>query len=245
MPRKVYLHIGAPKTGTTYLQDRLAVNRKSLADHGVHYPLPGLRLASHFHAALDLLGLPWGFEDTTGHWEKMVRTVNRLDGTVIISHEVLASATREQVRRARESFKDAEVHVVYSPARPRPTDPGRMAGEHQEPEDLELQTVRQAGPHQAATQRRMVVLEAQSSSTCSSGGVRTSRRSGCTWSSCRRAVRPRRAVASLLPRVRDRPRLGARGGEQREPVHRCGRDDHDPPPEQAVAHHRPGALGEA
>jgi hypothetical protein len=38
MSRVVYLHVGAPKTGTTYLQDRLALNRGDLARHGVHYP---------------------------------------------------------------------------------------------------------------------------------------------------------------------------------------------------------------
>ena len=35
MSRVVYLHVGAPKTGTTYLQDRLLANRHSLAEHGV------------------------------------------------------------------------------------------------------------------------------------------------------------------------------------------------------------------
>jgi hypothetical protein len=39
MSRVVYLHVGAPKTGTTYLQDRLALNKAELSRHGVHYPL--------------------------------------------------------------------------------------------------------------------------------------------------------------------------------------------------------------
>lgn len=34
MSRLVYLHIGAPKTSTTYLQDRLMLNPASLAEHG-------------------------------------------------------------------------------------------------------------------------------------------------------------------------------------------------------------------
>ena len=38
MSRRVYLHVGAPKTGTTYLQDRLTLNADSLAGHGVHFP---------------------------------------------------------------------------------------------------------------------------------------------------------------------------------------------------------------
>ncbi len=38
MSRVVHLHIGAPKTGTTYLQDRLRLNTASLARHGVTVP---------------------------------------------------------------------------------------------------------------------------------------------------------------------------------------------------------------
>ena len=38
MTRRVYLHVGAPKTGTTYLQDRLGRNARRLAAHDVHVP---------------------------------------------------------------------------------------------------------------------------------------------------------------------------------------------------------------
>ena len=114
MTRRVYLHVGAPKTGTTYLQDRLALNRQELARHDVHYPL-GLH-ASHFKAALDLLDLSWGGqrEGARGEWAKLVDRVNRHDGTVIVSHEILAGARPAQVRRAMEDLGSAEVHLVYS-----------------------------------------------------------------------------------------------------------------------------------
>lgn len=114
MTRRVYLHVGAPKTGTTYLQDRLALNRQELARHDVHYPL-GLQ-ASHFKAALDLLDVSWGGqrEGARGEWAKLVDRVNRHDGTVIVSHEILAGARPQQVRHAMKDFADAEVHLVYS-----------------------------------------------------------------------------------------------------------------------------------
>lgn len=38
MPREVILHIGQPKTGTTSLQRRLAVQRESLLEKGINYP---------------------------------------------------------------------------------------------------------------------------------------------------------------------------------------------------------------
>jgi len=53
----VFLHIGAPKTGTTYLQDRLGLNTASLASHDVHFPGRSALVSPalfHFRAALDL-----------------------------------------------------------------------------------------------------------------------------------------------------------------------------------------------
>jgi hypothetical protein len=114
MSRVVYLHVGAPKTGTTYLQDRLAHNKVALRGHGVHYPL-GLH-ASHFRPALDVLQRPWGGlqEDVDGEWDALAARVRRLSGTVVISHEILAGAKPDQVRRVMASLEGSEVHVVYS-----------------------------------------------------------------------------------------------------------------------------------
>ncbi len=119
MSRRVYLHIGAPKTGTTYLQDRLALNAASLADHGIHFPSrsplvsPGL---FHFRAALDLLGQDWGGEPghAAGNWDALVRRIRRKSGTVVVSHEILAPARAEHVARAMADLAGSEVHVVYS-----------------------------------------------------------------------------------------------------------------------------------
>jgi hypothetical protein len=119
MSRRVYLHIGAPKTGTTYLQDRLALNAASLAEHGIHFPgraplvSPGL---FHFRAALDLLGQDWGGEPghAAGNWDALAKRVRRKSGTVIVSHEILAPARPEVVARAMADLEDSEVHIVYS-----------------------------------------------------------------------------------------------------------------------------------
>ena len=114
MTRVVYLHVGAPKTGTTYLQDRLALNKSSLARHDVHYPLA--LHASQFRPALDLLEMPWGGlqENVDGEWDGLVNRVRRQQGKVIVSHEILAAAKPTQVRRAMAGLGGAEVHLVYS-----------------------------------------------------------------------------------------------------------------------------------
>jgi hypothetical protein len=122
MSRRVYVHIGAPKTGTTYLQDRLGRNVKELAAHGVHIPsgAPLTRSATfHFRAALDLMGQDWGGPPghAEGAWEALVRRVRRAGGTSIISHEILAPAAPEYVARLKRDLgatRDTEIHLVYS-----------------------------------------------------------------------------------------------------------------------------------
>jgi hypothetical protein len=119
MSRVVHLHIGAPKTGTTYLQDRLARNAGSLADHGIEFPAGGLltsRPLFHFRAALDLLDQDWGGPPghAKGAWPTMARMARRGSGTAIISHEILAPAPQEKVAKVMNDLAGAEVHVVYS-----------------------------------------------------------------------------------------------------------------------------------
>ncbi|WP_395690445.1 hypothetical protein [Nocardioides sp.] len=119
MSRRVYLHVGAPKTGTTYVQDRLAVNAKELAGHGVHLPTTSSLVdppLAHFRAALDLLGQDWG--GTPGHadgaWDALVRRIQRRSGTVVVSHEILAPATPAQVAKVMRDLAGSEIHVVYT-----------------------------------------------------------------------------------------------------------------------------------
>lgn len=116
---RVYLHIGAPKTGTTYLQDRLMLNQTQLAEHGVMIPTKNRFVDAdlfHFRAALDLLDQDWGGAPghAVGSWDTMVKRVRRARGTVIISHEVLAPAKPDVVARAMNDLADSEIHLVYS-----------------------------------------------------------------------------------------------------------------------------------
>jgi hypothetical protein len=54
--KKCYLHIGAPKTGSTALQYFLYENRRKLAEHGWIYPDVSLRGFGHHDIALLLDG---------------------------------------------------------------------------------------------------------------------------------------------------------------------------------------------
>jgi len=117
MSDRLLLHVGTPKTGTTYLQDVLFRNRELLATHGISYP--ATRFDSHFLAALDLMKLPWGGlqGEAIGAWDEVSAAVREATGTAIVSHEILATASRSQIGRALESLghgSGTEVHLVLS-----------------------------------------------------------------------------------------------------------------------------------
>jgi hypothetical protein len=114
MPRRVFLHIGTPKSGTTYLQEKLALNRDAIAQQGLTYP--DTRTGNHFEAALDLIEERWAGEREVarGQWSALVGDARKAPGDVVISHEILAAATPEQVATAMAAFADDEVHLVLT-----------------------------------------------------------------------------------------------------------------------------------
>jgi hypothetical protein len=116
MARKVIVHVGAPKTGTSFVQDLLFGSRERLAERGICYPAE--RFDAHFLAALDLMQLTWGGleREAVGAWDRLAAEVRAWPGTAIVSHEILATASRAHVARALESLStgDTEIHVVLS-----------------------------------------------------------------------------------------------------------------------------------
>jgi hypothetical protein len=115
----VHLHIGAPKTGTTYLQHRLARNVRTLARHDVHFPTRNPLVSPElfqFRAALDLLGQDWGGQPghADGAWPQLVKRLKSKNGTSIVSHEILAPAQPDVIDRAMRDLEGCEVHVTYS-----------------------------------------------------------------------------------------------------------------------------------
>ncbi|MBD8868081.1 hypothetical protein [Nocardioides donggukensis] len=119
MSRTVYLHIGAPKTGTTYLQDRLSRNVRTLAQHDVHVPTGSMFVSPalfQFRAALDLLDQDWGGAPghAEGAWPALVKQVRRRSGTVVVSHEIFAPAPATKIAKLMNDLQGSEVHIVYS-----------------------------------------------------------------------------------------------------------------------------------
>jgi hypothetical protein len=112
--RRVYLHVGTPKSGTSYLQDKLALNRERLEEHGLDYVRT--RSGDHFEAALDLTGQRWAGAEraASGQWDALATQARRSPHHVVVSHEILAGAPADAVARALASFPDHEPHVVVT-----------------------------------------------------------------------------------------------------------------------------------
>jgi hypothetical protein len=113
---KVFLHIGEPKTGTTFLQQVMWGNRAELAACGV--VLPGHHPQDHFRASQDLRGIAKLASDPagswTGEWEILAHQARQAPRVAVISHELFSAADEEQVERAVRSLQPAEVHVVLT-----------------------------------------------------------------------------------------------------------------------------------
>ena len=226
MSRVVYLHVGAPKTGTTYLQDRLALNKASLARHGVHYPLS--LHASQFRPALDLLEMPWGGlqEDVDGEWDALAARVRRLDGTVVVSHEILAAAQAGAGRAGDDRARGQRGAPRLLRPRPRPADPRRVAGGRQAPAQASASTrfLRQVQTSERIKPNMLVLAGAEPSRRAEPLEQRAAARARAPGDGAAGGRPARPAVAPLLPGVRHRPRLGAGGERAGERLDRRGRD---------------------
>ena len=118
----VFVHIGEPKTGTTFLQQVMWGNRDLLAAQGV--ALPGHHPQDHYRASQDLRGLRMLASDPAGSWagewdilaREAVRPGPRgpAHRAAVISHELFAAAEPAQAARAVASLAPARVHVVLT-----------------------------------------------------------------------------------------------------------------------------------
>lgn len=113
---RVVLHVGVPKSGTSFLQATLRENADRLEQHGVHYPTQTHK--GLFHAALELTGNHpgWGVPDkrVRGSWQRLCREATRYDGTTVLSNELFSNVEAEDVPGALSHLDGAEVHLVVT-----------------------------------------------------------------------------------------------------------------------------------
>src|SRR5690606_37680947 len=110
MSSTVVLHIGAMKSGTSFLQQALLANRDALAAQGVLFP--GGTFRRQVLAVIDVLGQKRDGQvvpRSRGAWRRLLREVRAHERTSVISMEFLGPALRADIRRVLDSLAPAEV----------------------------------------------------------------------------------------------------------------------------------------
>lgn len=119
MSARVVLHVGLPKTGTTWLQSLLWQHRAELRAQGVL--LPGRGRRDHLWASCAVREEPRlerRHPEAPGAWHRLAAELREWPGTGLVSHEFFGGASADQVGRALAELGDAEVHVVVTVREP-------------------------------------------------------------------------------------------------------------------------------
>ena len=109
--KKLYLHIGAHKTATTYLQNLFCVNADQLAQKGLLYPRAGQAFEAH-HL------LPWALNEDSAEledipvWQEVFAEIDRSEcDTVLLSSEDFEWS--RHIARLRPLGKRYDVRIVF------------------------------------------------------------------------------------------------------------------------------------
>jgi hypothetical protein len=113
MAGRVVLHIGAMKTGTSYLQSVLSSNPEALEEAG--FTFLGGRFGIQARAVRDVLNLPKAPRRNVVRWAALAAEAHKLDGrTGIVSMEFLSFAAPRHVRAFLEPLEGLEVEVIVT-----------------------------------------------------------------------------------------------------------------------------------
>jgi hypothetical protein len=119
MSSTVYLHIGLPKTGTTYLQTVMWADRERMRAQGVL--LPGRERRDHLWTTRIIREDPHldtYDERVRESWGVLREEIAAWDGTALISHEFFAGAAPEQAAGMVAELAPADVHLVVTAREP-------------------------------------------------------------------------------------------------------------------------------
>ncbi len=118
MADRVIIHAGFHKSGTTALQHAFDLNKKTLKEHRVIYPLNAGR--AHHRAAWGLTERVWGWRNNGGKqvpikaWDALIRQIKQAPGTVLISSEFFTEAKEHHIAKARKDLGKLPVILVFT-----------------------------------------------------------------------------------------------------------------------------------
>ena len=113
--KRVVLHIGAMKSGTSFIQNVLHTNRRVLAEHDILFACR--RWRGQVLAVRELSERGGEGQEPLapdGPWQRMVDAVNEWPGTAIISMEFLAPRNKAKIAIIQEAFAGADLQVVLT-----------------------------------------------------------------------------------------------------------------------------------
>ncbi|MBN1638300.1 MAG: hypothetical protein JW866_05000 [Ignavibacteriales bacterium] len=112
--KKLYIHIGTYKTGTTTIQQGLALNERELMNHGYVYASTARTSGDNFnhHNLVHFLHNNKLFKETKGTWEELIFEIkNKEYENFIISSEIFCSMKKEEIEKIRDILP-AEIRVI-------------------------------------------------------------------------------------------------------------------------------------
>ena len=109
MSKKLYLHIGPHKTGTTYIQQFLHENRRKLAAQGLVYPKEFFLYHGH-HKLFDELKK----DIRTREYQRAIRKIDSYTENIVISSERLCKLPVEKLAILISDLASYEVFLLYS-----------------------------------------------------------------------------------------------------------------------------------
>ena len=117
--KRIVIHPGFHKSGTTALQESLAANRELLKSHAIQYPAFGT--TAHHRLAWSLTQKPWGWRDRGGervpkkYWSNHIREISAAkESTVIISSEFFSELDGEQIRKVRSDLAGHDLEILFT-----------------------------------------------------------------------------------------------------------------------------------
>ena len=117
--RRLIIHAGFHKSGTTALQVAFDAQREELKAAGIIYPNIGRR--AHHRVAWALTGRTWGWGKRGGEktsikeWEQLAKSINSSDEeTIIISSEFFSELDGDAIRKLFSDIKGRKVQAVFT-----------------------------------------------------------------------------------------------------------------------------------
>ena len=119
MTRRLHLHIGPRKSGTTFLQQALISNARALRTEGLLYPTPGRSLRQRLLGAprflnheKELLAACTSEASSTPKW--LVHALAATSGDIILSGEAIAACSPAELDHLTAYLGAGELHVIIT-----------------------------------------------------------------------------------------------------------------------------------